>query len=326
MEKSKLSEFIQRDLIQHLSQRRRLPFALTIAAMAAHYRVSPTPVRSAIDGLIARNILVKQNNGRLQLGRSSALPRSPRGKRVAGGNASLSQQPKVPGVAMPEALNQAALRLLIDEIVRASLQGDQRYVREEASAAECGLGRAAIRQIFSHLQGQGLITHVPRCGWKVKAFDLEAMNQYLDVRETLEKTALRLAKEKLQPDRLLQMLSANRRVLQRSGHNETRGVAKPPRQRSAELNNEIHHYLIQQSGNRYLIEFFDRHSLYFDALFQMAVVDQRTRRKMARQHCVILEALCERNWKQAAAELSRHIRDQRPIVAALLRQIQGRIA
>ena len=79
---------------------------------------------------------------------------------------------------------------LAAEVIRKSLEGEGAYLREEATAERFGVGRTAIRQAFLHLAGRGLIVHVPRCGWRVRAFDQADMVAYLEVREVLEIKAL----------------------------------------------------------------------------------------------------------------------------------------
>jgi len=88
------------------------------------------------------------------------------------------------------------------------------------------------------------------------------------------------------------------------------------------LNNEIHGYLIQQSRNRYIADFFARHSTYYSQLFEMAAVQTGWRDAMAQQHREILEALLDQDIPRAKSALAHHIRAQRPVVQELLRKVQ----
>ena len=98
---------------------------------------------------------------------------------------------------------------LAAEVIRKSLRGEGDYLREEATAERFGVGRTAIRQAFSQLAGRGLIVHVPRCGWRVRAFDEADMAAYLEVREVLENKALALARPHLVDVDLRRMLAGN---------------------------------------------------------------------------------------------------------------------
>jgi DNA-binding GntR family transcriptional regulator len=172
-------------------------------------------------------------------------------------------------------------------------------LREEATADRLGIGRTVLRQVLNRLAGLVLVDHLPRRGWKVRRCDEAEMLAYLQVRESLELKALDLAKHRLADEDLERMLVGNR------------GAAR--------LDNQIHRYLIDKSGNRYLRDFFDRHGLFFTTLFDYAAPEANVVRAMARQHRGILRALLAKDWPKARKALARHIRAQTPIVRRLLR-------
>ena len=89
------------------------------------------------------------------------------------------------------------------------------------------------------------------------------------------------------------------------------------------LNNNLHSYWIKLSGNRYIIDFFERQAVYYTTLFDYAAPEAHVVEEMAGQHREILEALIEGRWSDAKKALVRHIRDQKPIVQQLMEQIQS---
>jgi DNA-binding GntR family transcriptional regulator len=191
---------------------------------------------------------------------------------------------------------------LASEMIARSLRRESEYVREEATALRYGLGRTAIRQALARLAGRGLVVHVPRCGWRVRPFDLADLEEYLEVREVLELKALDLARPHLIAADLQRMLLGN---APRAGRN--------PR-----LDNNLHRYLIDKAANAYISDFFDRHGAYYTTVFDFAAPETRVVVEMARQHCAILRALIDRDWTRARQALSQHIRGQRPIVKELM--------
>ena len=197
--------------------------------------------------------------------------------------------------------------VLTREIIQRSLRGDADYLREEATAQRIDVGRTALRQFFSRLAGKGLLEHVPRCGWRVRAFSAVDLAAYLEVRETLELKALDLARPRLVPEDLRRMLSGN---LPASGQ-------------QARLDNQLHAYLIEKAENRYLADFFERHGLYYTTLFDHAAPAAKVVAEMARQHRTILRALLEKDWPRARRALSHHIRSQQPIIEKLLAQLKA---
>ncbi len=266
-----------------------MPDSLTLVALSKHYGVSFTPVRAAVSQLIGQRYLCKQPNGRLHV-----LKR----RSTAGHSAG---QVESPALESWEAV-------LTHDVIHRSLRGEAGYLREEATAARLQVGRTAIRQAFSRLAGKGLLKHVPRYGWRVHRFSAADLQAYLEIRETLELKALDLAQQRLNRNDLERMLSGN----------PDAGLEETPR-----LDNQLHAYLIEKSENSYIRDFFERHGLYYTALFDHAAPEARVMAEMAAQHRRILKALIDQDWPRARQALSRHIRCQQPIIEKLLRQLQG---
>lgn len=290
-----LTDMIKRDLEEHL--RTTVPFAakLTLTDLARHYGVSLTPVRLAVRTLLEEQVLIKLPNGRLQVNpdTSSGL--------------ALNSEYDRPFVANSPVWEQA----LIEEIIARSLVGRSEYLRETAMARRLGIGRTVLRQAFNRLAGKGLLEHIPRCGWKVRTFDEADMRAYLTVREVFELTALDLAQPHIQEEDIERMLAGN-----------TLGSTEGPPQ----LDNSLHQYLVDRSGNPYIRDFFDRHGLYYTALFDFAAPEAHVIVEMAAQHRAILAALYARNWTEAREALAVHIRSQHSTVIKLLMQVSGRTA
>jgi DNA-binding GntR family transcriptional regulator len=286
-----ISQYIERDLAGRIKTDQVLPAPLTLPSLSRHYGVSSTPVREAIRRLLADGVLVRQSNGRLDVNRTTQ--KAPLAQRPRA-----TEEPEPPRQAVDLDCELAA------EVIRKSLRGEGDYLREEATAERFGVGRTAIRQAFSQLAGRGLIVHVPRCGWRVRVFDLADMAAYLEVREVLENKALSLARPHLVDADLRRMLAGN-----------------ASRKGGPRLDNSLHRYLVEKSGNDYLREFFKRHGAYYTSLLEFAAPEAHVVVVMARQHRKILRAMIDRDWPRARRELTRHIRAQRPIVAGLLQRI-----
>ncbi len=279
----KISDYIEEDLAVRLTAGRDLPESWTLGAIAKRYDVSLTPVRTALDGLIRRKLLVKLPNGRVE----PCLPRRRSSKRP----------PRAP--ATPRNWDEAVRR----EILLLSMTYDEDlFVREEAMAERLGVGRSALRGILQRLAGGGLVEHVPRRGWHVPAFRQSEMEAYLDIRETLEIKALDLARPQLEPARLDEMLRGNR----------TEAVA------ANSLDNTLHAYFLECSGNRYLRSFFAVNGRNYNALFDYAVLGTKVVAEMAGQHRSILEHARAKRWSKARSALSEHIRSQQPVLEKMV--------
>jgi DNA-binding GntR family transcriptional regulator len=285
-----LAELVFEDLASRIESHEAAPCKLTFSALAKHYKVSLTPVRTAVTRLVTEGYLRTLDNGRLQVSDNPPPAR----------RRSASSLP----LELPKD-HEATIRA---DLIRRSLMGDTRYIREAAAAARYGIGRTVLRPILSRLAGQGLLEHVPRCGWRVRKFDKKDLSDFVEVREALELKALEEARTKLQKEALEQFLEGNR----------SRGGMQ-----IGALNNNLHSYWIKLSGNRYIIDFFERQALYYTTLFDYAAPEAHVVEEMAAQHREILEALIDERWGDAKKALVRHIRDQQPIVEQLMEQIQS---
>ncbi len=186
------------------------------------------------------------------------------------------------------------------DLMRRSLRGDAEFLREEATADRYGVGRTVLRNVYSRLVGAGMLEHVPRRGWRVRPFREEDMRAYLEVRELLEVKALDLARPRLNAEILETILEKNR---------------------PSEVDTELHPYLIEKSGNRFIQDFFRRHGAYYTTLFYYAALGASVVSDMARQHREILEDLLERRWNRARDALATHIRDQAPVMKKMMARL-----
>lgn len=287
-----------------------LPGQLTLTALAQHYSVSFTPVRQAVNDLIAENYLEKGTNGRLACNarRRQSVSAAGRKPRSSKDSQSANGSPAAISTAPASLATRRREEAITAEVIRRSLVGKAGFLREELAAEEFGAGRSVIRRVFSTLAGQGLIEHVPRRGWRIRPYREADMLQYLDVRESLELRALELAWDKLNPARIQEFLERN----------------SPSAARRLQIDNRLHHYWIEACGNRYISDFFTRHGGYFGALFDQAAMKPSVIRQAAAEHRGILKAILAGDKRLARRKLARHIRGQRPKVKRMYEGIEAR--
>jgi DNA-binding GntR family transcriptional regulator len=73
-------------------------------------------------------------------------------------------------------------------------------LREQDLAAEFGVPRTRIRDVFGALESRGLIERIPNRGAVVTRLDMELVFKLYDVREVLEGLCARLATENMPPE------------------------------------------------------------------------------------------------------------------------------
>ena len=259
---------------------------LTINALADHYEVSFTPVRTALAQLTEQGLLVKTPNGRL----TRAKPRK---------NGSADKFDPVELPAPPR----NSYTLISNDLVNLSLEGESVYLREEATAEKYGLSRSAVRNIFHRLAGSGMLDHIPRKGWRLRTFRQQDMQAFLEVREVMELKALELAWPHLVEDELQDMMEGNH--FPESGDDEAR------------IDNSLHAYIIDKAGNVYIKSFFKQQSSYYDVLFDWEDQDRETAIETVRQHRDILQALLDKDRRAARKALSYHIRNNHPVLSQI---------
>lgn len=281
-----LTDYIVEDLKRRIQSGEDVSSRLSLAELAKDYGVSITPLRNAMNALIAGGFVEKLPNRRLRLGKRRA-------------RAGASSRP-VPVPPTPSDWDSALLK----EVMLSSLRPHAIYMREEVLARKLSAGRSIIRQAFNRFAGVGLIEHVPRRGWLVRPLSPQDMNAYLAVREVLELKALELARGRLEASDLKALIASN---------------GRPGVRAASQLDNRLHDYVIEKSGNRYLRLFFQQYNArYYTELFYHAAPKTAVVGLMVQQHHRILQALVVGDWARARRLLSEHIRAQGPILMELL--------
>jgi len=283
-----ISQQIEAELRMYVSTGEEAPYRLTLEAMAEHFGASIQPARTAVTTLLSENWLLRNETGGLVMN-----PRK-KGKGVPDDN-----QNSVSRLDIGE--------LLEESIIRHSLRGESVFLREEETATQFNVGRSVLREMFNRLTGDGLLEHIPRRGWQVRAYSEEQMLDYLEVRETLELRALDLAQDRFEVKELGRLIERN-----------TPSPNDPLR-----IDNGLHAYWTECAGNRYITDFFAQHSRYYAALFDYATLAGAIVEEMAAQHREILEALIQGEQVKARRILRQHIRAQRPNITRMLELAAG---
>lgn len=283
-----IATYIKDDLAARLKSGREPPVQLTLDSLAEYYKVSFTPVRTAVSELIDEGLLEKGPNRRL-----TACPQPVAGVRTR-------RAPKRPE------LPRDPFEIIASDLVQFSLRGEPIYLREEATAEKYDISRSAIRNILHRLAGEGILDHIPRRGWRLRPFRQDDLQAFIEVREVLELKSLELAAPNLVAEDLQRMLEANQPP-------EIPG--DPPR-----IDESLHVYLITAAGNAYIRDFFERQGRYYRLLFEWEDHDREAAIETVRQHREILTALLDQNWPVARRALSHHILNNHPILSLVTRK------
>ncbi|QDT53739.1 putative HTH-type transcriptional regulator YjjM [Caulifigura coniformis] len=279
-----MTDYIRSDLAVRLRSGLEIPEPLTIDSVAEWYKVSFTPVRTAIAGLIDEGLLVKAPNRRLSVSSQAVQP----------AETTSVELPKPPRDHYEE---------IVSDLIRASLRGEAVYLREEVTADHYDISRSAIRNVFHRLAGEGILDHIPRRGWRLRVFRQDDLKAYVEVREVLETKALALAFPHVDSGQLERMLAAN--------------VLPTTPDELPRIDESLHSYLIDLSGNAYIKDFFARQGRYYGLLFQWEDHDREAAIETVKQHRKILTNLLNRDMRAAQVSLSYHIVNNHPILSRI---------
>jgi DNA-binding GntR family transcriptional regulator len=285
----KLSTYLREDLQQRIQSGKNLPDKMTLESISKSYKVSLTTVRVAIEELVKTGYVIKQPNGRIII------------------------NPEVIGLhkeiknIKPPKVQTDWDKVFILELMHKSLNKEAIYLREDVISTQYSIGRSIIRQSFNRFSGAGLLEHKPHRGWLVQPLNEEDVLAFIEIREILELKALDLAKDKLLKSDLEKMLIATK-----SSERLSRG----------HLDNQLHQYIIDKSGNKYIYDYFCQYvPQYYAALFDFATPETEVVAEMVQQHQRIIEYLIQEKWEKASDELSEHIQAQGPVLKNLLLQV-----
>jgi DNA-binding GntR family transcriptional regulator len=267
-----IQEYIENDLEQKVLSGINIPEKLTLEFLSKHYKVSTRPVRLALQKLLEKKILLKQDNARI-------LPNPKK----------ISTKKKLSVVAPPTNYYE----IVLNDLVKMSLLGSEKeiYLREEELAEKYGLSRTPVRNILHTIARTGLVEHQQRIGWVLVPFSLNDYEQFKNVRALMEVYALEVSCQQLDPKKIEIYLEGN--------YIDEEGIYQ--------LDNDFHQYIIDSSQNRYVKDFFKRYQPFFQ-LFIIKEKDSPTEAKLAWEfHQEILKNILKKNWKAAKESLKGHI-------------------
>jgi DNA-binding GntR family transcriptional regulator len=269
------SEFITADLRAKIQQRQNMPLKFTLTKLAQIYDVSIAPVRVSVKKLISEGLLIKRQNGRLELK-----------KRIE------SEVGFVTG-PLPE-FPADSYDVIARDLVVSSLKGQPVFLREVNIAKRYKIGRSRVRRILGRLSGEGIVDHIPRRGWRLRPFNQADLDSFLEIREVLELKAIDLAIGKLDKKDLQEILSGN---------------ISPQASEYLKVDNTLHRYIIEKSQNRYIRDFFEHYGKYYEILFEWEDYDLDSAIMAVRHHRAIIKALLRGDRKAAKKAMADHIRN-----------------
>jgi DNA-binding GntR family transcriptional regulator len=174
------------------------------------------------------------------------------------------------------------------------------------------VSRTPLREALSRLVQEGLVENRPRRGHYVRAIDAKSVEDLYDLREVLEKHAIRLAARRLTDDDIA-ALERLRQTLRKYGRDSIQGEAE---QRDGL---RLHEIIVRAARNEFLLEtltkLYDRLQMFvwIDAIYEDEAALTR------REHEAIIDAAQARDEKRLLRLMEQHLRRSKGNVLRALR-------
>jgi DNA-binding GntR family transcriptional regulator len=216
-------------------------------------------------------------------------------------------------MAKPIAIERRSLATQVADALRelimsnAYKQGQQ--LRQDDLAKRLGVSHIPVREAFQLLEAEGLITTIPYKGAIVTRLSESEIEEYFDIRATLEVDLLRRALGKIGPP----AIARAREIVAR--------MDKAPPQRWGEYNWSLHETLYEPAGRPITLEFIRRIHDNLDRYVRIQLSLAEGNRQRAHQEHIRLIDLCEAADRAKALKLlSTHINGVRDDLLDHLKQ------
>ncbi len=189
-------------------------------------------------------------------------------------------------------------------------QGHQ--LRQEEVAKRLGVSHIPVRAAFQQLESEGLVTNVPYKGAVVTRLSSAEIEEYFDIRATLEVDLLRRSIVNITPEAIVRA----RKIVER--------MDSAPPARWGELNWKLHEELYSAANRPITLDFVRKVHDNLDRYVRIQLSLTEANRRRAHQEHIKLIELCEaRDQAKALKLLNAHICGVRD---DLLRHLAGQTA
>jgi DNA-binding GntR family transcriptional regulator len=195
-------------------------------------------------------------------------------------------------------LSQIAYQELRRRILILELAPNER-LKEEEWAAKLGVSRTGIREALTRLLGEGLVRAGERGGFFVMQMTEKDIREVRALREVLETAAFDMACERVTEEELsgLEQTCNDFGDLVRKGYHSG----------ACECDLRFHHLLVAASGNRHLMEVYERSNIpLFHLKLGRSVMFTDDYQETEQEHRQILEALRKRDKAEGLKALKLH--------------------
>ncbi|MBY6122544.1 GntR family transcriptional regulator [Mameliella alba] len=188
---------------------------------------------------------------------------------------------------------QEAYRRILDEIRAGHLMPGDRLMEVEL-AKRLGFSRTPVREAIRQLEGDGVVTHVPRVGAAIRRLDHAEISELYDMRTVLEGTAARFAARAASEVELAELADIHAAMAAGDGDPFV-------------LNRQFHAALLDAARNRFLMKAVASIHTTLLILGPTTLREEERAEDALREHAAILEGLQARDQDAAEQAMRAHI-------------------
>jgi DNA-binding GntR family transcriptional regulator len=177
------------------------------------------------------------------------------------------------------------------ELIISNTYSQGHQLRQEEVAKRLGVSHIPVRAAFQQLESEGLVTNVPYKGAVVTRLSSAEIEEYFDIRATLEVDLLRRSVGNLTPE----AIGRARKIVER--------MDSAPPARWGELNWKLHEELYSAANRPITLDFVRKIHDNLDRYVRIQLSLTEANRRRAHQEHIKLIELCEAGDQAKALKL-----------------------
>jgi len=202
--------------------------------------------------------------------------------------------------------------MLMEDIISGRFQPGERIV-ETGIAREFGVSQGPVREALRDLELLGFVVKSPFRGTEVGRVSRRELAEIYPIRAALEGVAAYAAATRIEDSALARLEELGAAILDAASRGDSRG--------QVEADIALHRAIVEASGNRLLMKFWDSMRLE-TTTFMTILVTQRSLSELAERHVPLLAALRARDPVQSRDLARRHIEEFDEWIRADLEQVE----
>lgn len=191
-----------------------------------------------------------------------------------------------------QTLNQKVYNIIKEMIIKGDLKAGDK-LNEVEIAEHLGVSATPVRETYRMLATEGLLEVIPYRGVFVREYTIEEIKEVYQCRKALENLAIELSYEKLDKQKLEQLLKKVKSVNKNDDHYK--------------IGNDIHNLILESAGNQKLLDLTEQLNYILLHNRNISAYDGKRQTEIKMEHEKLLMALIDKDEIAAKNAMTEHI-------------------